>query len=264
MTQRTEYPHGVFCWVDLNAHDLEAAKRWYCALFGWTAETADTYGGPPYVMFSKHGKLVAGAGQMSEAMLRAGVPSLWNDYVKVDDCAAIEAKVIELGGTIMVPTMQVLDAGWLCFLQDPGGVSFALWQPNQHHGAQLVDAPGSFCWNELATRDLDQAKRFYTALLGWEYGSDPRAPIEYTTIKAGGRENGGIITMSGPHWEGIPPYWNTYFAVADADAALATITETGGKLLFGPRDIPGVGRFAVVSDPQGALFSVMQLTHPPD
>jgi predicted enzyme related to lactoylglutathione lyase len=264
MTELREYPDGVFCWVDLNAHDLEAAKRWYCELFGWTVENVDTQGGPPYAMFHKHGKLVAGAGQMSEEMRRAGVPPLWNNYVKVSDCAAIEAKAAELGGKVAVPTMQVMDAGRLCFLQDPSGASFALWEPITHHGARLVNAPGAFCWNELATRDVDGAKRFYATLLGWEYGSDASEGFVYTTIKAGGRENGGMIPQHGPTWEGIPSYWNTFFAVDDADAALAKITATGGKLLFGPRDIPGVGRFAVVNDPQGAMFTVIHLTHPPE
>ncbi|MFO7563773.1 MAG: VOC family protein [Enhygromyxa sp.] len=264
MTQMSEYPSGVFCWVDLVAHDLDAAKRWYGELFGWTAKDAGSEGGPPYAMFYKDDKLVAGAGQMSEAMRGAGIAPMWNDYVKVDDCLATEARAIELGGRVSIPTMQVPGAGWLCFLQDPSGANFGLWQPAEHPGAQLVNAPGSFCWNELATRDVAGAKRFYAELLGWDYKADPGPHGGYDTITVNGRENGGVLPMQGSAGDDEGPHWNTYFAVADADATLATITATGGKLLFGPDDIPGVGRFAVVRDPQGAKFVIIQLSHPPD
>lgn len=257
MTEMTEYPSGVFCWVDLVAHDLEAAKRWYCELFDWTVEDADTQGGPPYAMFSKGGKIVAAAGQMSADMRGAGVPPMWNNYVSVPDCAATEAKAIELGARVTVPTMQVMDAGWLCFLQDPTGAMFALWQPNAHHGAELVNAPGAFCWNELATTDLESAKQFYSGLFGWEYQSDS-SDFPYVSIKVGGRENGGMISMP-PGAEGMPPCWSAYFTVANLDEALQKITQTGGKILFGPQDIEEVGPFAVVSDPQGAVFDVIEL-----
>ena len=262
MTEMTEYPSGVFCWVDLVAHDLVAAKRWYCELFGWTVEDADTQGGPPYAMFHKDGKLVAAAGQMSAETQGAGVPPMWNNYVSVTDCAATEAKAIELGARVTVPTMQVMDSGWLCFLQDPTGAMFALWQANTHPGAQLVNAPGAFCWNELTTTDVDAAKQFYAGLFGWEYQTDGSSS-PYTSIKAGGRENGGMIPMP-PDAHGMPSSWFDYFTVAELDAALQSVADTGGKLLFGPMDIEHVGRFAVVSDPWGAVFDVIELTHPSD
>jgi uncharacterized protein len=263
MTEMTEYPHGLFCWVDLVAHDLEAAKRWYGELFGWTAEDSDTEGGPPYVIFSKDGKAVAGGGQMMSEMKAAGVPAMWNDYVKVNDCAATEAKAIELGATVAMPTMQVMDAGWMCFLQDPTGAHVGMWQPNRHHGAALVNSPGAFCWNELATGDVEAAKRFYAGLFGWDYSSDTTAEFQYISIRLGSRENGGIMAMAGPEWEGASPHWNTYFTVEDIAATVAQIRETGGKIMVEPHEIPNVGRFAVVSDPQGASFSVIELLEEP-
>ena len=81
MTTMTSYPEGLFSWVDLVAHDLDAAAKWYAELFGWEAKTQDTGGGPPYVMFFKDGHTVAGAGQMSDEMKAQGVPPLWNDYL---------------------------------------------------------------------------------------------------------------------------------------------------------------------------------------
>ena len=93
----TSYPPGLFSWVDLIAHDLEAATRWYGELFGWTQTNAGKGGGPPYVMFEKDGQVVAGAGQMSEEMKAAGVPPIWNDYVTVEDCAATQARAVTDG-----------------------------------------------------------------------------------------------------------------------------------------------------------------------
>lgn len=256
----TEHPSGVFCWVDLTARDLDAAKRWYGELFGWTVEHVNT----SYALFYEDGMLVAGAGRMSDAMRSAGARASWNDYVKVTDCAAIEAKALALGGKVSVPTTTMTDAGSLCFLQDPSGAGFALWQPDQHHGARRVGAPGSYCRSELATRDVEGAKHFYTALFGWDYASDPLPGFEHTIITAGGREIGGIIPMTSPAWDDEEPHWNTYFAVADVDATVASIIATGGRLFFGPGEIDGVGRFAVVCDPQWAKFVVIRLSHPRD
>ena len=264
MTKMSDYPSGLFCWVDLVAHDLEAAKRWYGELFGWQANDQDTQGGPPYVRFTKDGRTVAGAGQMSDEMKQAGVPPMWNDYVSVADAAATEAKARELGATISVPTMKVMDVGRLCFFSDPEGVNIAVWEPQEHHGAQLVNEPGSFAWNERVTRDVEAIKRFYGQLFGWTFEAQPMPDVVYHTIKLGQRDNGGIMPMIGSQWEGIPPHWMTYFAVEDANAAAARVDETGGKVLVPPTDIPQVGRFAVVSDPQGAMFTVIKLDQPRD
>jgi predicted enzyme related to lactoylglutathione lyase len=264
MTTMTEYPDGLFCWVDLVAHDLEAAQRWYAELFGWKPMTQDSQGGPPYVIFEKDGKAVAGAGQMSEDMKQAGVPPMWNDYVAVADASAIEAKAKTLGAKITVPTMQVFDSGKLCFLADPQGAQFAVWEAGTHPGAGLVNAPGSFAWNELVTPDVEAAKRFYGELFGWNFETQAMPQFEYTTIKTeAGRANGGMVPMAGPQWQGIPPHWMTYFAVEKVDDSLARVERSGGTIQVPATDIPGVGRFGVVADPQGATFTLLELSDPP-
>ncbi|MFV8752498.1 VOC family protein [Nannocystaceae bacterium ST9] len=255
-----KYEEGVFCWVDLSAKDMAAASRWYSELFGW--EMMASGGEMPYAMAMQGGKMVAGIGQMPDDMQRKGIPSAWNSYAWVEDCAKVEAKAREAGATILAPTMQIGEYGSMAFIQEPEGAMFGLWQPGMHRGAQLVNQPNALCWNELATRDIDKSKGFFTKLFGWTFKTEPMGDFDYTTVHVGERANGGMMPMTGPMWEGVPPHWMVYFAVADTDAICKKIEATGGKVCVPPTDIP-VGRFAVVNDPQGSTFSVLQLAPQP-
>ena len=267
MTTRGSYAHGTFCWVDLMAHDMAGAKDFYCQLFDWTALEQDTQGGPPYAIF-RHGEhQVAGMGGMPDEMKNQGTPPLWNSYVNVDDIDAICGQVAELGGTVTMPVMDVLDAGRMASIADPTGASVMLWQKGNHYGASLVNDVGAFCWNELATRDLAKAKSFFSDLFGWEYELNENSPSTYFVIKnphqrEGNQMNGGIIEMN-EQWGDSPPHWVVYFTVADADAACSKIKELGGGVHVPAFDVD-IGRIAVVSDPQGATFSVIQMSVPPD
>lgn len=256
------YEEGVFCWVDLSAHDVEAAKRWYSQVFGWEM-TPSSDSAMQYSMALQGGKLIAGFGQTSDEMKAQGVPPMWNSYAWVDDCKRVEAAAVEAGGKVIVPTVQIGEFGSMAFLQDPEGAMIGLWQPGLHRGAQLNSEPNSFCWNELYVRDVGRAKDFYGKTLGWTYQALPVGDYEYAILKVGERDNGGIMPMDGPMWEGVPPHWMVYFAVADVDATCKTIEATGGKVCVQPTTI-SVGRFAVVNDPQGATFSVITLAKPAD
>lgn len=261
MTEMTKYEPGVFCWVDHVAHDMPAAQRWYAELFGWEVDTQDTQGGPPYAMFLKQGKSVAGIGQMNDEMKKGDIPPQWNNYVCVADVNAVTEKVKENGGTVTVPPMQVLDAGWLAFFVDPQGASFCVWQAGNHIGSELVNEHGALCWNELMTADVDAAKKFYSAVFGWTYEAMPMDGVAYNVIKVGERSNGGIMPMEGPSWQGVPPHWMTYFAVDDCDEVARNAADTGGTVCVQPIDIP-VGRMAVLGDPDGGTFTVLKLNPP--
>lgn len=260
MSTRSEYNHGEFCWVDLVAHDMAAARSFYEQLFGWSSRDMDTKGGPPYAQFEKDGQAVAGIGQMSEEMKQQGIPPTWNSYINVEDVQAAAAKSGQLGGTVTVPPMPVVDAGWLAFVRDPTGGHVAFWQKSRHIGAELVSGPGSFCWNELVTRDVEKARQFYGELLGWEYVENPDAPSKYYIARSAGRENGGIMHMS-EQWGEVPSHWSVYFAVEDADAFAERITSLGGKVLVPPFETPA-GRVTVVGDNQGAIFNAIAMTAP--
>lgn len=115
---------------------------------------------------------------------------------------------------------------------------------------------GAFSWCELMTTDVEKAKAFYTRLFGWGTEDMPMPGMSYTVVKAGGKGIGGIMAMP-KDAQGMPPMWGAYVTVDDVDATARTAGQLGAKLLVPPRDIPGVGRFCVIQDPQGAVISAI-------
>ncbi|MFT4542596.1 MAG: putative enzyme related to lactoylglutathione lyase [Planctomycetota bacterium] len=260
MPARKDFAPGEFCWIDFTAHDMEAALEWYSKIFGWSHMKMDTPGDcPPYAFFTKGDVGIGGIGQMSEEMKTQGVPPMWNNYVCSKDCEAIEAKVRELGGTIVFPTTEIPGHGKLAFFMDPEGASIATWQSTSDGGnGVLVGEPGGLSWNELMTRDSAKAQDFYGKLFGWEFSSMPMGEINYTMVKNNDKDAGGFMPMDGPQFEGIPAHWMVYFATADCDATAALVAENGGAIMVPPTEIP-VGKFSVLRDPQGAGFSIVTL-----
>lgn len=121
---------------------------------------------------------------------------------------------------------------------------------------QAMKQHGAFSWNELMTTDIAGAKRFYHDLLGWELVDQQMPELTYTLIKAGDSEIGGMMANP-PDAKGMPPAWGTYITVDDVDSQMPKVERLGGKVLMPPRDIPEVGRFAVISDPQGAMLTLI-------
>lgn len=262
MGERNKYEHGTFCWVDLGTTHAADAKRFYQALFGWALEDRPIGGDQFYTMFTVGGKHVAALYEQSGEQRAQGVPPAWLSYVSVKDVDETAAAAKQLGGTVLMEPFDVFDSGRMALVQDPTGAVVGLWQPKRHIGAGLVNQPGTLCWNELATRDRVAAGTFYTRLFDWN--ADTReGPVTYTTFRRGDRRGAGMLEMN-EQMEGIPPHWMPYFAVADCDAAAARAGELGAQTLHGPADIPEVGRFAVIRDPQGAVFSIIHLLKPDD
>ncbi len=262
MSEFSEYKHGQFNWVDLNSHDMKSAIDFYGNLFGWTCETQDTEGGPPYGIFQLGSDGVAGIGEMNEEMKSGGMPPCWNSYINVEGIEEVVQKVKDLGGQIVMPVMQVLDAGKMAFVQEPTGGIFALWEKGTHIGATRCKEAGTFCWNELVTRSPKDACEFFQKLFGWEFENNEQSPAEYYVVKNDGVMNGGIMAMD-ESWGQVPSHWSVYFSVEDANTVSAKISELGGKVHHGPFDTE-VGPIAVCADPQGAMFDLIQLRDNPE
>jgi len=148
------------------------------------------------------------------------------------------------------------DAGRMTFVADPTGAVVGLWQANRHIGATLVNETGAVIWNELTTDKPDSALAFYEAVVGMNHSTVEMAPGQnYRLLKAGGTDVGGCME---PPMPGVPNHWQVYFAVDDADATATKARAEGGQVLVEPFDIPSVGRSTVLSDPQGAVFSVLK------
>jgi predicted enzyme related to lactoylglutathione lyase len=261
MPERTGYAHGTPSWVDLATTDLDGAKAFYGAIFGWEAmdlPTDDQRGS--YTMFTKDGKAVAGMAELLAEQAAAGVPPLWSTYIAVDDVDDVVSKATAAGASVMMPATDVMDSGRVAFIVDPTGAAVGLWQAGSHIGAGVVNEHGTFTWNELITDDTAAAATFYADVFGYrvETTDTPNGP--YTMFWAEGNVEGnaaaGMLAKNENMGE-FPNYWGVYFAVDDCDGCLESAKTRGGKVLMQPMDIPGVGRMAVVQDPQGATFSVM-------
>lgn len=260
MPVTTSHRPGTFSWIDLAAHDVDAAERYYTRLFGWTAERMP-YGPEPddvYVMLKKDGHDAAAMYAMDPTQKSQGMPSAWLSYVTVESADEAAAKARGLGATVLADAFDVMDVGRMALIGDPAGAMFAAWQPGRHVGAGIKDEPGSLCWNELATRDKDQVADFYGRLFGWTPVPFEGSPVPYTMMMNGDAPAGGIYTMPA-RMEGMPPHWAPYFAVEDTDATVRLSDALGGTTMMPPEDIPQIGRFAMLRDPQGALFYVIRL-----
>jgi len=262
MPEFDSYVPGTFCWVELATHDSKDAKRFYTELFGWTIEDSPIGPDMYYTMLRLRGKDVGALYQMESKEQSAGVPPHWNSYVSVASADASAARAGELGAKIVKPAFDVMDAGRMAVIEDPTGAAFCLWQPNRNHGATLVTEPGAFCWNELATPDMKAAGDFYTGLFGWDSMVQETGPMRYTTFSNQGRPAAGMYEPSAED-AGMPPGWLVYFAVADCDTDASRAQELGAALIVPPADIPGIGRFATLADPQGAVFAIIKLANPP-
>jgi len=264
MAEFNTYPPGTFCWVDLATSDAEAAKAFYTELFGWTAIDIPTGETGVYTMLQQEGKDVCALYQMDAAMEQQGIPPHWLSYVSVASADDSSDRVKQLGGTVLQPPFEVMDAGRMALVRDPTGAIFALWQPRQHPGATLVNVPVSLGWNELQTKDPSTAIQFYTDLFGWTaHTSKAATGGDYTEFKNGDRPAAGLIETQ-PAWGEVPPNWVIYFVVANCDATIAQAVSLGASLGMPPLEIEDVGRFALLQDPQGACFTVIQLQRADD
>jgi uncharacterized protein len=249
MGERTSFTPGTFSWVDLNTDDQEASKAFYADLLGWTYNDIPIGDGAHYSMAQIDGHDVAAITPMPP-----GTDVVhWNSYVTVADVDATAARAKELGATLLAEPFDVFDSGRMAILQDSQGAILSLWQPRAHIGAGLVNAPGALSWNDLVTPDVEASAAFYRDLFGWTIEETPGSDARYWTITNEGRLNGGLLPM-------IPeghPAWNLYFAVEDCDAAAARAGELGGGTIMGPMTLPNGSSFAILRDPQNAVFSVL-------
>jgi uncharacterized protein len=146
MTATPSYPAGTPIWVDLSSPDPAASARFYGALFGWEGEDLGEQAGH-YHMFRKDGKTAAGASQT-----QGGAPPAWSTYVATDDADGTAAKVSQAGGQVIVAPFDVMDQGRMAVFADPSGAFFSIWRSAAMNGAEHMNAPGGFCWNELSSR----------------------------------------------------------------------------------------------------------------
>ncbi len=260
--ERTSYKPGTPNWIDLMTTDVAAAREFYGSLLGWTFEdqTDPESGAVVYTMARLNGYDVAGLGEMGPGMAESGMPPVWNSYVSVASVDETLEKVAAAGGSVIMPPMDVFDSGRMAVVSDPVGAVISAWEPRAHIGATLVNEPGAWCWNELMSADMATSRSFLQQVFGWQASETDTGPMVYTGFAlADAKPGDNIAGGMAPPMPGIPNCWTIYFAVTDCDATVAAAEASGAAVLAPPMDISH-GRMAVLSDPQGAVFNVINLT----
>jgi len=257
MAEFSSHTPGTFSWAELATTDQKGGVQFYRSLLGWDVNEQPIGPDEVYTMFTLRGQEVAAAYTMRPEERQHGAPPHWNLYVSVASVDESVKKAESLGAKVLAPPFDVMDVGRMAVLQDPAGAVFQVWEARKHIGAKILGEPGALCWSELTTRDTKRAESFYTALFGWTpKHSAPSAVMEYTEFHNQGKPLGGMMAMPPNMPAHVPSYWMPYFQVTDVDASANKAKGLGARPMVGPQDIPNTGRFAILSDPQGAMFAI--------
>jgi len=251
------YQAGMPSWTDLATSDEAGALAFYSGLFGWEDEPNPAGEGFTYHMQKLGGDYVAAISAQQPHEAEQGIPPHWNTYITVDDLEATVAKVAGAGGQVFAEPFDVMDAGRMAPIADPTGAAVNLWQAKEHPGAGVRNEAGAIAWSELSTTDVDRAGAFFAELFGLDVVKMPGTEgAMYTMLQMGDQPVAGLLQIT-PEMGEMPPSWMTYFQVADLEAAMSKAKALGAELPMPAMDGPGL-RFAVVIDPQGAVFGLMQ------
>lgn len=254
MAKIDSYAPGSFCWAELATTDAAAAKQFYGEMFGWTAVDMPMPEGV-YTLFQSEGNDAAAV-----YAAQPGVPVHWGVYFSVASADESAARIVECGGKLVAGPFDAHAAGRMAIGQDPQGAMFSLWQAKRQIGATHGGPLSQVVWPELATTDPAGAAAFYTGLFGWKTKPETGvAEAQYAEWSNGGPSMGGLLPMRGEAWQGVPPHWSIYITTSDCDERAARAVQLGAKVCVSPTDIPNVGRFAVIADPQGGTFNIIQM-----
>jgi uncharacterized protein len=243
--------NGKFFWFENVAADPDRAKGFYGELFGWTIQSLPM-GTDSYDMITNAGKPIGGY-----TRAEGKTPSHWTSYLRVEDVDASVAKVKAAGGQVIEAAFDVPTVGRMAKVADPQGATFWVMRGENDEVADGAPAVGRFDWNELWARDAAKAVGFYTKVFGHTSREMPMEHGAYHILSSGGEDRAGVMTASRPD---VPPMWLPYVTVADTDTTASRAVKLGGKVHLPPTDIPNVGRFAVLGDPNGATIAVIKLS----
>jgi len=247
---------GRFVWYELMATDVKAAKAFYADVVGWGARDA-SMPGLAYSLFTVADAPVAGLMNLPEDARRAGVTPHWIGYVGVDDVDAAVERIEQLGGAVYVPPTDVPNISRFSVVADPQMATLALvkgLKPSQAQAAEL-NASGRVGWHELLAADWEKAFAFYGELFGWQKAEAHAGAMGvYQQFSVGEETIGGMFTKPPT----LPlPFWLYYFNVADIEAAAKRVEAGGGQILYGPMVVPGGAWIVHCTDPQGAIFGLL-------
>ncbi|MGI9611286.1 MAG: VOC family protein [Acidimicrobiales bacterium] len=242
-------------WADLATSDVVAAECFYREVFGWAVTSAETSMGDFYVGSVGDRDV---AGMIAQPQEMAGAPSVWTSFFYVDDLDDTIDLISAAGGTVLQKPAELPDGTRVGVVADPCGAMFALISGRPQPGPYLSPIVGAIGWFELMTNDPQTAEAFYGTVFGWTASTDDVGGTPYTVFSLDDTHVAGMIkTPANLPASDAPDTWSVYFNVGDCDATAKLTTENGGQAILPPTDTP-MGRFAVLADPQGAVFQIME------
>ena len=246
--------YGAPNWVDLSTPDIDSASGFYRNLFGWAIETSETPMGD-YLIGAVDGQQVAG--MMAQGPDLQGMPAVWTVFVYVEDVDAVAVTAADAGGQVLQRPFDLPDDGRVGVIADPAGAMLGIISGPKPEGVYFSQRPGAVCWVEVLTRDQAAAEGFYAAVFGWKAFTEMTGGTAYTMLKLDDDDVGGMMAMPDEVPRDAPSHWAVYFAVSDCVEAEQRAVELGGQVLRPTTPIE-IGKFAVLADPQGATFNLME------
>jgi predicted enzyme related to lactoylglutathione lyase len=247
---------GRFVWYELMTSDRDAALSFYSELFGWQWQHEDM--GPMGTYSMAHTGDTYHAGLVT--LPKPDIPPHWGAYVTVPDVDRATEQATALGGQVLVPGTDIPNVGRFAAIQDPsGGVIYPFKGSNPAQPETPDPAPhGHFTWNELLTSDPAACEPFYREIFGWTVSADEMPDWgKYWLFHRGEKVECGMMPLPDEAVAGgAPSHWLPYVAVDDVAAVLEKATGMGAEVKCPPTDIPKMGTFAVMADPQGATISL--------
>lgn len=259
MEEIKSYQHGEFCWIELATGNSENSKKFYKELFGWGFVDHQMDENNTYTMFQMEGKDIAACYNLCSDLKEMGVPPHWGNYIAVNSVDEIVKKVKSTDGKIINEPMDIPEAGRMAIIEDPTGAVFGIWEAKQHIGSRFKNQFNTFCWNELATNNVDKCKDFYKSVFGYDSFDQTFGEMDYTTFKLGEIPVGGMYKLSG-EMENIPSHWLVYFSVENCDKTVEKAISLGAEVVVPAMEIEGVGKFAVLKGTENEHFGVITLT----
>jgi uncharacterized protein len=265
MSERDGFQPGVPSWVDVMGPDVDRLTGFYGAVFGWDfTGPGEMPGHPPgrYFVAQVRGRDVAGVASLPPD---SGDPG-WNTYIEVESADRSAADIEAAGGTVLAQPFDALPAGRIAVAADPAGATFAIWEPHQRRGAQLVNEPSAWSMSFLGTPDRDGAAAFYNAVFGWTLDTVQVGDLEVGLFRLPGFVGGeaqqpvprDLVATTLPS-QGDDARWAVDFWIDDVERAAAAAKEHGGRVVSPVSDeVPGFRRVEL-ADPNGVPFNVSQL-----
>ena len=247
---------GQFVWRELHTPDVEAAKAFYAEVFGWSYKDGALSGADAFVYHEIKAADGAHVGGIMAQQAGDQAPPHWGGYVAVDDVDAAVARATAAGGRVYVEAMDIPTVGRFAVVADPQG---AVTSPFTYAGEAYGGDPwgaGAFCWEQLTTTDQAAAKAFYKAVYGWgdmAFG-DGSSGMSVFTLQGGERQIASMMTAP----PGVPAHWLTFVVVDAIAAANERCAAAGGQVMVARVDVPGIGAFSVLQDPQGAVIAAFE------